>query len=86
MRRTVHAFGGGGSCVVTPRDASLVTRYIENALEFLDSASEWYYDPTAGKLYFFYNGTGAPSPDLLLEVPTLLTILRVNASRAGLVR
>ena len=44
------------------------------------------FDPAASRLFFFHNGTGAPPPDTLFEVPTLLTLLRVNATQAAPVR
>ena len=31
--------------------------YIENVLEELDDANEWYYDHRSGQLYFAFNGT-----------------------------
>ena len=72
----------GRSCLLSP----LPCRYIENALPLLDAPSEWFFDPAASRLYFFYNGTGAPPPGSLFEVPTLLTLLRVNATQAAPVR
>jgi parallel beta-helix repeat protein len=46
-------------------DTSLVMRtgygfYIRNMLWMLDSAKEWYYDPTAGRLYLWTAGGDSP--------------------------
>ena len=60
--------------------------YVENARELLDAPSEYFYDPATGTLFFFPNGTDAAAPpaaDTLFEVPTLQTLLRVNASQAA---
>lgn len=84
--RTGEGLCGECRAPQTSHPCRLFPRYIENALELLDAPSEWFYDPAAGTLYFFNNGTGAPTADTLFEVPALLTLLRVNASQESPVR
>lgn len=60
--------------------------FVENSLAFLDAPTEWFFSPlddTSGMLYYFPNATGAPSADLLFTVPTLATLILVNASQAA---
>jgi hypothetical protein len=49
---------------------------IENAIELLDVAEEFYFDPDTHTLYLAYNGTGTPPADGWV-VPTLKQLLRV---------
>merc|ERR1712054_649714 len=52
--------------------------FIENVMEELDNPGEFFYDKRAGKLYLFYNGTGAPPADAKFVVPQKQVL--VNAS------
>ncbi len=57
--------------------------YIENVMEELDSANEWFFDKTTKTLYFFYNETSGKMPpaDTLYVVPILKTLIKVQASQ-----
>ena len=37
--------------------------FVENVMEELDYPGEFFFDKSAGKLYLFHNGTGAPAPE-----------------------
>lgn len=56
--------------------------YIENVMEELDSASEWYFDAPNKMLYFFYNASSGTHPpaDTTYVVPVLKTLLSVQAT------
>lgn len=55
--------------------------YIENVMEELDSPSEYYFDETERKLYFFYNGTGMPPPDTSFVVTNLRVLFQFTATQ-----
>ena len=55
--------------------------FIENVFEEFDSPNEWFWDQDQQKLYFYYNGTGAPPTDALYEVPQLRTLFNMTSSR-----
>ena len=59
--------------------------YIENTMAFLDAPGEWYLDADSRKLYFFANGTDAPSSSGF-EAVYAQTLLNVNGSQAAPVR
>lgn len=56
--------------------------FIENVMEELDSASEWYFDGSNKMLYFFYNASSGvhPPPNTTFVVPMLKTLLSVKSS------
>ena len=55
--------------------------FIENLLEELDQASEYYFDKRTSDLYFYFNGTGAPPPETQFVVPQLRTILNMTGTQ-----
>ena len=59
--------------------------YVENAVELLDSPTEWYYDAASSRLLYFHNASSGtpPPPGMVFEAPSLLTLVRVNASQAA---
>lgn len=59
--------------------------FIENVMEELDGASEWYFDASAKMLYFFYNASsGTPPPaNTTYVVPVLKTLLSVQTTGSG---
>jgi len=61
--------------------------FVDNALPLLDAPGEFYYDVDGARLYYFPNSTSSPpAPDLLLEAPTLFTLLQANASQGAPLR
>ena len=42
-----------------------------------DAPNEWFYDPDAGELYWFYNATGAPPADLEVAATQLEQLITV---------
>ena len=57
-------------------------------LTLLDAPNEHYYDPSTGTLYYQPNSTDSANPapppaTLALAAPTLMTLLRVNATQAN---
>lgn len=57
--------------------------YIENILEELDSANEWFFDPLAEKLFFAPNSTASAAPPTTGFVATSLDVLiNVTGSQA----
>ena len=67
------AFGYGGYQEARGSGISANHFYLENVLEELDQAGEWYYDPKASTLYHWPNGTAmsevvAPLLDTLVSV------------------
>ncbi len=57
--------------------------YIENVMEELDSANEWFFDKSSKTLYFFYNDTSGKTPpnDTLYVVPVLKTLINIQATQ-----
>ena len=56
--------------------------FIQNLFEELDSASEWFYDRRARKLYLAFNGTGSPANTSFVAV-VLQSLLSVRGDDAG---
>jgi hypothetical protein len=56
---------------------------IENVLDELDAPGEWYHDPAAGKLYLWYNGTGAPPTDGTVQVTQLAMLVNLTGTQAA---
>ncbi|CAE8637965.1 unnamed protein product [Polarella glacialis] len=52
--------------------------FVENVLEELDSPNEFFHDEARNKLYFYFNGTGAPPPEV--EVPMLTELITVRGT------
>ena len=42
-----------------------------------DAPNEWFFDPDAGELYWFYNATGAPPADLEVAATQLEQLITV---------
>ena len=61
--------------------------FIENVMEELDSASEWYFDESAKMLYFFYNASSGTQPpdNTTYVVPVLKTLLSIKTSGGAMV-
>merc|ERR1719487_2877135 len=59
------------------------TWYIENVLEELDDANEFFYDSVSHKLYFFHNASaGTPPPsDLTFEGTNLKVLLSAMGTK-----
>ena len=59
--------------------------YVENVIEELDVASEWYYDEVTHILHFAYNGTGAPPTDgsIVAIAGHAITIVNITAPMAA---
>jgi hypothetical protein len=55
--------------------------FVENVMEELDYASEFFYDKTDSKLYFYYNGTGAPPTDTTFVVPQKRVLLNMTGTQ-----
>ena len=53
--------------------------FVENVMELLDGPNEFFYDPTANKLYYFYNASaGTPPPTTWTwEVPLFTTLISI---------
>lgn len=51
--------------------------FVENVFEELDYPSEFFYNQTTKKLYFFYNGTSAPPSDISFVAATQLTLFSI---------
>jgi hypothetical protein len=61
--------------------------FIENVMEELDSASEWYFDATDQTLYFFYNASSGTQPpaNTTYVVPVVKTLFSLNSTGSGMV-
>ena len=55
--------------------------FVENVMEELDSPGEFFFDRKAGKLYLFYNGTGAPPQNAKVVVPQLRTLVNITGTQ-----
>jgi len=53
--------------------------FIENVFEEFDSPNEFFWDKAVQKLYFYFNGTGAPPSNATYEVPQLRTLFNLTA-------
>eukprot|EP01060_Flectonema_neradi_P015227 TRINITY_DN218_c1_g1_i9.p1 TRINITY_DN218_c1_g1~~TRINITY_DN218_c1_g1_i9.p1 ORF type:complete len:814 (+),score=246.12 TRINITY_DN218_c1_g1_i9:42-2444(+) len=60
--------------------------FIENVMEEFDYPNEFFFDKSASKMYFFYNGTGAPADNAEYVVPTVKTAFNLTASRWNPIR
>jgi hypothetical protein len=56
-------------------------RYIHPVFEEFDYPNEFFWDKAEQKLYFYYNGTGAPPASTTYEVPQQRTLFNLSASR-----
>jgi hypothetical protein len=65
---TAFEFGYGGFQEARGSSISKNHYYVENDLALLDAPSEWYYDKTAGKLYFWPNVTDDGAVDAVTSV------------------
>lgn len=65
-----------------PAIVSSFARYIENVFEELDAAGEYFYNTTTEKLYFYHNGTGAPTDDVVFEAAVNQTIVSLKGTQA----
>ena len=60
--------------------------YIENVFEELDYPNEWFFDESDQKLYFFYNGSGAPPNDLQFVATQNKVLLNISGSQESPVK
>ena len=56
--------------------------FLENAIELLDVAGEWFFDASTSLLYYYNNKTGAPTSDMIFETPSLFTLISINATQS----
>ena len=70
------------SSLLDPAIVSSFARYIENVFEELDAAGEYFYNTTTEKLYFYHNGTGAPTDDVVFEAAVNQTIVSLKGTQA----
>ena len=70
------------SSLLDPVIVSSFARYIENVFEELDAAGEYFYNTTTEKLYFYHNGTGAPTDDVVFEAAVNQTIVSLKGTQA----
>ncbi len=56
--------------------------FLENAIELLDVAGEWFFDSSTSLLYYFNTETGAPTSDMIFETPSLFTLISINATQS----
>ena len=57
--------------------------FVENVFDELDAPGEYYYDDAARRLFYFYNGTGAPPAELGFEAVGALEQLITLAGDDG---
>jgi len=55
--------------------------FIENVFEELDNPGEYFHDRKSGKLYLFYNGTGAPPASATIVAPQLRTLVNMSGTQ-----
>lgn len=54
--------------------------FVDNVFEEFDAPNEFFWDKVQQKLYFYYNGTGAPPADADYDVPQLTTLFNLTAA------
>eukprot|EP00929_Paragymnodinium_shiwhaense_P049370 TRINITY_DN24907_c0_g1_i1.p1 TRINITY_DN24907_c0_g1~~TRINITY_DN24907_c0_g1_i1.p1 ORF type:complete len:805 (-),score=179.69 TRINITY_DN24907_c0_g1_i1:258-2672(-) len=60
--------------------------FIENVMEELDAPGEYFFDKRSGKLFLFYNGTGAPSADAKVVATQKQVLVNISGTQWNPVR
>mmetsp|Transcript_29880 Transcript_29880/g.95178 ORF Transcript_29880/g.95178 Transcript_29880/m.95178 type:complete len:466 (-) Transcript_29880:243-1640(-) len=55
--------------------------FVENLFEELDAPGEFYFEPAAGRLYVFHNGSGAPGAEAEAVVPVLRVLFNITGTQ-----
>eukprot|EP00051_Salpingoeca_urceolata_P028110 m.485050 g.485050 ORF g.485050 m.485050 type:complete len:808 (-) comp23643_c0_seq1:142-2565(-) len=55
--------------------------FVENVFEELDSPGEFFFDKTDKKLYFYYNGTGAPPASAVVVAPQKQVLVNMSGTQ-----